>query len=340
MALISPSDTTELTRDRLGGAGAYGSISAVQKTLKVPPGFSLKATVLSHGWHECAPMSWSEGGRCFQVIERDNSSAIRVAVTESAGGKRRGNRLALSIEGRDLPEAAAAEVVGRIRLTLGLHEDLSEFYALCDEHPSLGVIPRIGGGRLIRSASMAENIIKALCATNVNWTQAVKMINRIAQLGPHVPHFRSLNAWPTPAEILRAGERYLDEICRLGYRTESVLKFCRDVDEGRFDPEKLFAHAADPSVSSDDLLAELRSIRGIGPSSAHSLLSFLGRHDRLSIDSATVAHVSEVHFKGSKARPKQIERIYAPYGRWKNLVYWCENWLTWATARQIVAERS
>ncbi len=316
---------------------ALDSIDTVNRTLKVPKGFSLKATVLSHGWHECAPMSWSEGGRSFQLIERAGNSAIRLNVKESAKG--RNGKLNVSIEGRSVGEDVAGRMVARVRVTLGLDEDLSEFYALCKEHPALGVIPEIGGGRLIRSASMTENIIKALCATNVNWTQAVKMINRIAQLGPHVPHFRSLNAWPTPAEVLRAGQRYLDEICRLGYRTQSLMKFCRDVDAGRFDPEKLFAQAADASVSSDDLLVELRSIRGIGPSSAHYLLGFLGRHDRVSVDSATVAHVSQFHLKGRKPTARHIDRIYSPFGRWRNLVYWCENWLTWATAKQIVAER-
>ena len=139
-------------------------------------------------------------------------------------------------------------------------------------------------------------------------------------------------------EILRASETYLNEVCRLGYRTESILAFCRDACEGRFDPEALDAMASDPNVGSDDLLAQLRSIRGIGPSSAHYLLGFLGRHDRLSIDSATIAHVAQMHTHGRKPTPNRIERIYAPYGRWKNLVYWCENWLTWATAAGILRE--
>ncbi len=305
--------------------------------LKVPPGFSLKATVLSHGWHECAPMNWSEGGRCFQTIESSGDRTRRVSVVEN-GHSRREPQLSVRVDGGDIDDEVLQRTRHRLRVTLGLDRDLSEFYELCVLHPRLKAIPRIGGGRLIRSASMTENIIKALCATNVNWTQAVKMINRIAQLGPHVPHFRNLTAWPGPREILRAGERYLNEVCRLGYRTGSILAFCRAVDDGRFEPESLDVMASDSAVSSDDLLTLLRSIHGIGPSSGHYLLGFLGRHDRLSIDSATVAHVAQLHTKGRRPTNKQIERIYAPYGRWKNLVYWCENWLTWATASGILRE--
>jgi len=305
--------------------------------LKVPPGFSLKSTVLSHGWHECTPMNWSEGGRCFQTIEYHGDHPYRVSVIEN-GRSRRTPQLSVTVDGGDIDDGVLQRTDDRLRVTLGLDRDLSEFYELCAQHPRLGAIPRIGGGRLLRSASMTENIIKAICATNVNWTQAVKMINRIAQLGPHVPHFRNVTAWPGPREILRAGERYLNEVCRLGYRTESILVFCRDVCDGRFEPDSLDALASDPAVSSDEILALLRSIRGIGPSSGHYLLGFLGRHDRLSIDSATVAHVAQLHTKGRRPTNKQIERVYAPYGRWKNLVYWCENWLTWATASGILRE--
>lgn len=226
----------------------------------------------------------------------------------------------------------------RVRKTLSLDRDLSGFYAMCKKDPTLCVLEKIGAGRGIRSFSMTENIIKMLCATNVNWTQAVKMINRIGQLGPHIPHFRNLNAWPTPREILRVGEKYLLEVCRVGYRAETILKFCSDVCDGRFDPESLDEQAASPDVDTDDLLTQLRSIRGIGPSSAHALLSFLGRADRLSIDSATVAHVAQTHTGGKKPTNKQIEKIYAKYGSWKQSAWWYEQWLTWGTARQILQE--
>ncbi len=307
------------------------------QTLDVAAPFSLKATVLSHGWHECAPMSWSEGGQCFQVIERNSNRPYRVSVVE---GKRtvRKVTLRLTIDGDAIDKALAATVRGNVRLMLGLDSDLTEFFALCRDHPTLHVLERIGAGRSLRSVSMIENVIKAQCATNVNWTQAVKMINRICQLGPPIRHYVNLNAWPTPREILRAGEDYLKQVCRIGYRSDSVLRFCRDVCNGQVDPESLTELAADPRVKSDALLSQLRSIHGIGPSSAHYLLSFLGRHDRLSIDSATVAHVARTHMNGKKPTRRQIERIYEAYGPWKNKVWWFEHWLTWATARVMLRD--
>lgn len=312
-------------------------MARIAATLEAPRGFHLKATVLSHGWHECAPMSWSEGGRCFQLIDRLIDRVVRVSVVP-CDGTTGNSRVAVLIDGSELAEGDEVVILDRLSDVLGLNRDLSEFYALCAKHVALKAVPRIGAGRLLRSASMTENILKFLCSTNVNWTQAVKMINRIAQLGPYHPHFRSLNAWPTPREILKAGKPYLIDVCRLGYRAESILQFCRDVLDGAFDPESLVALADSPDVSSDELVAQLRTIKGIGPASAHALLSMLGRYDQLSIDSATIAHAARVHFNGRKPSPREVERVYEPYGKWKNLVYWCESWLHWETAKEIARE--
>jgi len=288
-------------------------------------------------------MSWSEGGRCFQLMERDRDRVFRVCVTEAPTRSRSKKTLNVSVDtdarnGTLIEDDVLDGIVARLRITLGLDVDLSEFYAMCAGDDVLSIVPKIGAGRMIRSASMTENILKALCSTNVNWTQAVKMVNRMCQLGPNMRDFRNLSAWPTPREILRGGKKYLSDVCRLGYRCDSVLKFCDDVASKRFDPESFDTLAADPGVSSEDLVKRLREIDGIGPTSANYLIGFLGRHDRLAIDSATFAHVAKFHTRGKKPTAKKIERLYAKYGQWKNKAAWLENWLTWDTARGLVAE--
>jgi 3-methyladenine DNA glycosylase/8-oxoguanine DNA glycosylase len=320
----------------------------ITRQLPAPPHFCLVSTALSHGWHECAPMSWSHGGQCLQIIERLGTRACRVSITQPTGAQAQPEGAAatgdvaepapivVSMEAEDLTDEEADEVLGRMRFALALDVDLTEFYELCRDHPVLRAAPGIGAGRWVRSPTMFEAIIKTICGTNVTWLQGVKMINRIAQLGPHVPHFRHLNAWPSAREVLRAGEPYLDDVCRLGYRTESILALCLDVRDGRTEIEELPALVADASVPTEDLFRKMLLVRGIGPTSAHYLLTMLGRFDRLVIDTATVAHVARFHLNGRKPTKQRIERIYARYGRWKNLVYWVEHWLTWGTAAGIL----
>lgn len=315
-------------------------------TIRVPAPFSLKATGISHGWHECNPISWCDAGQTLQIIERQGNEAFRISVRQTnSADKRKASRndaarvsLTITWDRPGGTNIAPDLVTNRVRRMLKIDHDLSEFHDLCRKHKLLRPVPLLGAGRLLNSSTMMENVIKAICATNVNWTQAVKMINRLSQLGPHVPHYRNLNAWPTPKEILKAGEDYLLEICRVGYRADAILGFCDDVARGRRNLEPLFESSQKDDVPSEELLSELLAVKGIGPASAHFLLTCLGRYDRLSIDSATIYHAQHTHFNGKKPTPKQIEALYAPYGRWKNLVYWFENWMTWETARDMLAE--
>jgi 3-methyladenine DNA glycosylase/8-oxoguanine DNA glycosylase len=301
--------------------------------ITMPKPFSLKATALGHGWHECAPMSWCEAGGCLQTVERIGDMPVRVSLTEA---DRRGKdvRVRVLVEADTADAKTVSLVRERVARMLSRGVDLTGFYTLIEDHPQLAVLPRIGAGRILRSPCMVENIIKTICGTNVNWTQAVKMINRIGQLGPHLPEFRSLNAWPSPKEILAAGEGYLKDVARVGYRAESILSLCRQVVDGELRPDEFddLARAA----STDELRARLLSIRGVGPASANFLLSLLGRFDRISIDSWTVAYVGNTYLNGKKATAKQVERIYAKYGQWQHLVWWFEQWLTWGTARSML----
>jgi 3-methyladenine DNA glycosylase/8-oxoguanine DNA glycosylase len=305
--------------------------------LTISPPFDLKAMALSGGWHECAPISWCEAGGCLQLIERHHDRVFRVGITQT-GGRRGKVGLRLLVEAVSLDDDDVEEMRRRVAVALRADEDFTEFHALCRKHPTLHILPQIGAGRTLRSYSMAENVLKMLCGTNVTWAQAVKMINRIAQLGPYLPDHRHLNAWPTANEILRAGKKYLLEVARVGYRAEAILEFCARVRSGELDPESYDRLAR--TEPTEVLLKELLSIRGIGPTSAHYLLSMLGHYDHLSIDSTAVAHVARAYLGGRRPTCRQIEAVYARFGRWKQLVWWFEQWLTWDSARTIIAAGS
>ncbi len=306
---------------------------AIQITMPKP--FSLRATALSHGWHECAPLSWCEGGACLQVIERIGGEATRVSVTQ-AGRSAVGSRVRVQVEGPTVDDSVLEHVATRVRRMLQHGLDLGGFYAVVADHPRLAVLPRIGAGRLLRSASMFENVVKAICATNVNWTQAVKMINRVSQLGVGMKEFRNLNTWPTPREILKAGRPYLVDVARLGYRADSILQLCRDAIDGTFVEEEIESLAR--TGTTDEVFARLTAIKGIGPASAHFLMGLLGHYEHMSVDSWTLRYVSDTYFDGKPVTEKRVREVYERFGRYKQLVWWFEQWLDWGTARSIVAD--
>lgn len=299
----------------------------------IPKPFSLKATALSHGWHECSPMSWCEAGECLQVIERIGNMPVRLSMIQGTSNRSH-VRVGLHVEAAALRPTDVSLMRRRAAVILRRDLDLREFHALACSLPKLMPITRMGAGRILRTTSMTESIIKTQCAANVNWTQAVKMINRIGQLGPCLAEFRSLNAWPTPREILAAGEDYLQNVARVGYRAKFILEFCRSVTDGSFDADALDEFAA--THPTDDVFAHLLTINGIGPAGASFLLSLLGHFGRMSIDSWTLTYVGRTYMNGRKPTVKQVEKIYKPYGEWRQLVWWFEQWLHWGTAQSMV----
>jgi 3-methyladenine DNA glycosylase/8-oxoguanine DNA glycosylase len=306
-----------------------------QHTIEIPacPPYSLAATVLSHGGHECSPFSWSAGGQCFQWISRVGREAVRVSVRQSEAGGIQEPMLEATIEASAIDDALVDSIRDALVHMLALDDDPAEFYGVCEDHPTLPVLAKLGAGRMLRWQTLSETLVKAVCGTNVTWKQAVKSIQRIGQLGPSFTHFASLHAWPTPAEIIKAGEDYLNDVCRLGYRTAQILRLCEQVRARDFDEATYLDDiaTADPA----DLRKRLTAFPGIGPTSAKYLRILYGRYDELAIDSAVVAQVAKIHTKGRRPTIKQIERLYERFGPWRARVYWFEQWLTWETAVQL-----
>ena len=89
--------------------------------------------------------------------------------------------------------APAAELAGTIRHMLRMDDDLSPFYARGAEDPELAWAAE-GAGRMLRSPTVFEDVVKTICTTNCTWT---------APLGVGRPvHARVRSAWtqrPRPA---------------------------------------------------------------------------------------------------------------------------------------------
>jgi 3-methyladenine DNA glycosylase/8-oxoguanine DNA glycosylase len=252
----------------------------------------------------------------------------RVFLLEFAEDRslRRGHRdvvLTVIGDGANDP-GVAAEMARRANVILRLDEDLRGFYALCKTRPELHAALEAGAGRVMRSPSFWEDVVKTILGTNTVWKQAVVMINRLAELGYECPAQPELRAWPTPGQVTRAGERFLRDTVRAGYRSPYVVELAQRMKSGDIDLEAVEAQI--PGMDADTLFRTLTSIKGIGKSSAHYLMNLLGRYDHISIDSATYAYAKRELFRGRRPTEKQIRKKFAEFGRWQSLVYWFARW--------------
>lgn len=299
--------------------------AAIRVPVKKP--FGLFATVICHGWYQTRPFRWLHDRRTLQRAESLRDGRIfLVEMTEDGKTRSRSSRdvLVTTIgEGAKDP-GVAAEMARRARSMLHLDERLDGFYALARTEPELSAARRAGAGRLVRASSLWEDIVKTILGTNVVWKQAVVMINRLAELGDRCPADPTLRAWPTPGQVTRAGERYLRNTVRAGYRSPYIVELAQRMKAGDIDLEALEAQA--PEMTLDELFKALTSVKGIGKSSAHYLMNLLGRYDHISVDSATIAYAKRAWFKGKRPTEKQIRRRFAQFGKWQSLVYWFSRW--------------
>jgi len=298
--------------------------SSIELAIKKP--FGLFSTVISHGWYQTLPFRWQHDRRVLQRAERlDDGRVMLVEMSEQRSAKRGYVALRIDVagEGADEP-AVAAEIARRCSSMLHAEEDLRGFYALCATRPELAAALRHGAGRCMRASSLFEDVVKTILGTNVVWKQAVVMINRLAGLGHKCPTDPTLRAWPTAAQIAKAGERYLRNRVRAGYRSPYIVELARNhaAREAGLDAIEALAESGDDEA----LYKALVQIKGVGKSSAHFLMNLLGHYAHISVDSATYAYAKRELFKGKRPTEKQIRRRFAEFGEWQSLVYWFARW--------------
>lgn len=286
--------------------------------IATPREFSFKRTVISHGWCELLP---------FQ-IDRDNwvltrtldlKGAKPVTITITAAKR------ALRINApRQLSQTAVKQIVRDVRHMLRLDDDIDAFYRLLADDMEFNWIPTQGAGRLLRSPTVFEDLVKMICTTNCSWALTEKMVTGLVEnLGRESAS--GLRTFPTPeAMALMPVKFYVNEV-RAGYRSEYLKEVADRVASGELNVEA-WLHSP---LATADLIKEMRGVKGVGPYAAENLLKLLGRYDGLALDSWTRAKFFSVRNNGRKTTDKKIERYYSRFKEWRGLALWCDVTRDW-----------
>jgi 3-methyladenine DNA glycosylase/8-oxoguanine DNA glycosylase len=290
--------------------------------LDVPDGFSLRETVLSHGWYELAPFRWEDSSSTLFRTESLPDGFSQHFSLSQRGGPGRHVRVEW-ISGQPSKDRKAL-LLTRARKILNLDLDLSEFMEMCRREPRLRYVPQTGAGRFLRCGNTYEEIFKAICGTNIAWRQAVSAINRMAALGSSTRGCTA-RTFPAPEEFLRLGEKRLRDLSRLGYRVPYLLAWARRVSERDSDWLQLESDETSREVASRILL----SIQGVGQATARYLLMVWGHPGEISVDSSVYLYCRRERFGGRTPSEREILALYNSYGPWKAYGYWFE-FLPWA----------
>jgi 3-methyladenine DNA glycosylase/8-oxoguanine DNA glycosylase len=225
----------------------------------------------------------------------------------------------------DAPLAAAEsdEIRRKVAHMFRLDEDFTEFYALCAARGERWASADVGLGRLLRSPTLFEDVIKTIATTNTQWGGTKRMIAAlVGALGEPLPADPTRRAFPTPEAVAAAPPETFTEVARFGYRGPYVQYLAWRVASGELDLEGLL-HSDRPTA---DIKRELLGIKGVGPYAAATLLMLIGRYDELGYDTVFRDFVSARYFNGERPPPKEMLAVYDDWGQWRYLAYWLDLW--------------
>lgn len=287
-------------------------------SINTPPDFSFKRTVISHGWYGLQPFE----------IDRDNWTLSRVLdlegtrpVTVQIRALRKGIEIRTS---RRLSQAGTKQVVRDVRHMLRLDDDMGEFYTRMAGESEFSWIPIQGAGRMLRSPTVFEDLVKMICTTNCSWALTQKMVTGLVEnLGRESNDGR--RAFPTPEAMAVMPEKFYVNEVRAGYRAPYFKELADRVASGALDVEGWLKS----SLSTPDLIKAMREVKGVGPYAAENVLKLIGRYDGLALDSWTRAKFFEVRNNGRKTTDKKIARYYSRFKEWRGLALWCDMTRDW-----------
>lgn len=290
------------------------------RSLSIPVAapFDLRLCLHGHGWVALAPHRFDDASCTLATVLRLGDHAVDATLRQS-----RAEALHLQLTAasplmvRDA-KAAAAQIAHMLRLD----DDLSPFYAMCAREPSMQWIVRSGAGRLLRSASVFEDLMKLLFTTNTTWAGTEAMTrNLVAAAGTMAPS--GARAFPSAAQCVRKPSFYRD-VVRAGYRADAAVRLARAFAQGELTDDMFLA----PQPSAQ-LWQRLLSMHGFGPYAAGQAMRLCGHYDRLALDSWCRARLAALAGRKKPPTDRTVERRYARFAPFQGLALWLDLTAEW-----------
>jgi 3-methyladenine DNA glycosylase/8-oxoguanine DNA glycosylase len=287
-------------------------------SIDTPRDFSFKRTIISHGWYGLQPFEIDrDNWMLSRVLDLEGTRPVTVQIREIG----RGIEIRTS---RRLSQSGTKQVVRDVRHILRLDDDMGEFYTRMADEPEFSWIPTQGAGRMLRSPTVFEDLVKMICTTNCSWALTQKMVTGLVEnLGRESNDGR--RAFPTPEAMALMPEKFYVNEVRAGYRAPYFKELADRVASGELDVEGWL----NSPLSTPDLIKAMREVKGVGPYAAENVLKLIGRYDGLALDSWTRAKFFEVRNNGRKATDKKIARYYSRFKEWRGLALWCDMTRDW-----------
>src|SRR6266496_6210744 len=296
----------------------------MQITIRPPKTFSFKRTVRSHGWYGLLPFQFDEKTWTLtRVLETKSGAPVTVRI--------RSRGKSIQIEAENRPGARkAASITRDVRHMLRLDDDMDIFYGAMDGEAEFSWVSKQGAGRLLRSPTVFEDLVKMICTTNCSWALTEKIVNGLVnELGDQSDDGRK--SFPAAEAMAQKSVKFFKDKIRAGYRAPYLLELSQRVASGSLNVEDWLT----TDLPVKELLKEMKSVKGVGNYSAENLLKLLGRYDGLALDSWTRAQFARARNHGRAASDKKIARFYSRFNSWQGLALWCDMTRRWLDPENV-----
>ncbi len=285
--------------------------------LETPSDFNFRTAVYSHGWSQLLPFELDlENWRLSYVFAGEKPVS---AIIYENGGK-----IEIDVSESGISQKTEDKILRDVRHSLRLDDDLSEFYRLTGKEKRLAWVAELNGGRLLRSPTVFEDLVKTLCTTNCSWALTKNMVrNLVEKLGTESADGK--RAFPTAEALANVSEEFYRSEIRAGYRSPYFAELAEKVAGGKLDPEAWL----DSELPTRELKREMKSVKGVGDYAAENLLKLVGRYDGLALDSFLRSEFYKRHNAGNACDDKQIINFYEKFGDWRGLAIWCDMTEKW-----------
>ena len=299
-----------------------GEPSMMELELCGPGGepINLLRTFVSHGVASLPPFFVDEDVPSLTVtLAQPRGRPRTVTVRPTARGT-----ATVVVSGRTPSRSAQERLLAEVRRVLRFDEDLSGFYELAAGDSELAWVAS-GAGRMIRSQTVFEEVVKTICTTNCAWSATTRMVGALVEhLGEAAPGApvagAAGRAFPSARTMAEADEGFYSQVVRAGYRSASLRRLAVAVRDRGLDLESL--DAAHPAgLPDDEVEARLLSIHGIGPYAAAHVMMMLGRYSRLIQDSWTRPTYATLVGR-RRVTDSAMQRRFRGYGPWAGLAFW------------------
>jgi N-glycosylase/DNA lyase len=296
--------------------------------LETPDNFSFRHTVYSHGWSELLPFELDEENwRLSYVFNNENNTRPTYATISDEDGK-----LKIEVENTKIDQNFEGKILRETKHILRLDENLTDFYKLTKKQKNLKWISDANAGRLVRSPTVYEDLVKTICTTNCSWSLTRNMTrNLVEKLG--LPAKNGKKSFPTAEAMADQTPKFYRDEIRAGYRSPYFAELAEKVVSRKINPESWL----DSDLPTKELKKEMKTIKGVGDYAAENLLKLVGRYDGLALDSWLRAQFYKKHNTEVVCEDKQIRNFYENFGEWRGLAILCDMTERW---HKVESEKS